>query len=144
MAASKAMSNVKADRVTVIHGEMMLHKRRPELLRYATTWGVSTSTIDKYIGEAKAIIGVQAGAERDKYFGEGVNVLRRTRHKAENDGDHRAVIAAQAELNRMLGLNAPLQLEDVTDKERPLHEWPDDRLASRSAELRGDGGAGPH
>lgn len=144
MAASKAMSNVKGDRVTVIHAEMVQHKRRPELLQYATTWGVSTSTIDKYIGEAKAIIGAQANAERHKYFGEGVNVLRRLRYKAENDGDYRAAIGAQAELNRMLGNHAPLQLEDVTDKERPLHEWPDDRLASRSAELRGDGGAGPH
>lgn len=117
-------------------------------------WGVDERTIRRYVGDAHALKGQLLRGEATQLLGEVALTLLRYAHRAEknavvHEGTNLGVRyqaegrASLESLCRLVGLNAPVQVEDVT-KERPMHEWPTDMLTTRYAELRGNGGAGAH
>lgn len=135
----------REERLTQVAAWLSAHHTYGEVVRLdATTHGVSESTAKRDIAAVYADNGKSQSARRAENMGEAENDLRRWKAKAEAEGDTRLALACHEGLAKLLGLNAPLQLEDVTDKERPMQDWPDSKLSSKLAELKGNGGVTAH
>ena len=107
-------------------------------------WGVCVNTVKSRIAVARAEIGRLDDERRGYERGKMLTQIDATYSAAWGQHNLQVCLKALDLKAKLLGLNAPLQVEDVTDKDRPLHEWPDEKLAARLAELRSNGGAGPH
>lgn len=108
------------DRVMQVADWLLVPYTSSEIVRLcATEWQVHRATAFEYIRKANELI---VADNRDDLAAEIIKAkgrLERISRKAEEDKEYNASIAAQKELNRLMGLAAPEKTEvkhDVTDE----------------------------
>lgn len=109
--ADKPTDAVLMDRVTMVYTDLVRGKRRPEILRYASTWGVTDRTIDAYIARANTILEREAETIRKRELGKAHRRYELLFSEALEKGDLKTALQAEVERGRLLGLNAPAQTE---------------------------------
>lgn len=76
-------------------------------------WSVPERTLQRYIAEARALVGEHARFERDEKFAQAAVFLERLRVRASINGDIARALQVQCELNRLYGLLAPEKQEII-------------------------------
>ena len=74
-------------------------------------WSVPERTLQRYIAEARALVGEHARFHREDKFAQAAAFLERLRVRASINGDIARALQVQCELNRLYGLIAPEKQE---------------------------------
>jgi hypothetical protein len=85
-----------------------------DIRRYVTDkcdWTADSRTIERYMAKARAIIHEKADYDREEKLSEALAFLEDMRGRSAAKGETRTAIAAQRELNDLLGLKAPTKTE---------------------------------
>jgi len=112
------------DRVMQVADWLLVPYTSSEIVALCRTeWGVSRRTSFEYIKQANERIVADNSDDLAAEIIKAKGRLERISRKAEEDKEYNASIAAQKELNRLMGLAAPDKQEvkhDVTDPVRAL------------------------
>jgi len=131
------------ERTNVVAELLVRGADRQRVLQYAATnWGLADRQADTYIAKANKAIAESAAVERDHEIGRGLRRLHYLYNRAVQEGNLRIALEVVRETNKMLGLNAPTQVE-VDDKreDRTLRDQDTTTLEGRLRALRANGGA---
>jgi hypothetical protein len=109
--AEKPTEAVFNDRVHSVYTDLINGKRRAEILRYASTWGVTDRTIDNYISRANDLLEQEAETVRERELGKALARYNAIYKAAIEAGDLKLALDVQKEISRLLGLMAPTQTE---------------------------------
>lgn len=105
----------KAEKIKRLHEieELLIRgASRTEILQYSRkTWGISTASIDKYIGIANKRFEKDSEVVRQQQIGLAIRRYSKLHRKALEAGDLREARANQTALDKLLGLQAPVQVE---------------------------------
>jgi hypothetical protein len=71
------------------------------------SWSVPERTLQRYIAEARALVGEHARFTREEKFAQAAAFLERLRVRASVNGDLARALQVQCELNRLYGLLPP-------------------------------------
>jgi hypothetical protein len=85
-----------------------------DIRRYVTDkcdWTADQRTIERYMAKARAIIHEKADYDRTEKLSEALAFLEDVRGRSAAKGNDRVAIAAQRELNDLLGLKEPARVE---------------------------------
>lgn len=123
--SSKGTRAVVAARVDVVYRLLLLGIDRPRIMEHIEkkypAWGCRTRAIDAYIAKAKKLI-IEAGeCDRELEFGRALARLHDLYTRCVNAKNHRDALAVQKEINDLLGLKAPIEV-NVNDARRQLVE----------------------
>jgi len=114
-----------AARVDVVYRLLLLGLDYQRILEHIakkySVWGVKPRTVDNYIARAKVLIEKVGEYERPLEFGRSLARKHDLFTRALNDKDYRTALAVQKEIDDLLGLKAPLEI-NVTDARRELVE----------------------
>ena len=99
------------ERVTRIYELLIAGYPRRKILQYAAEsgWGVKSRQIEAYIAQANALLEADAEVLRSQELGKAVNRLNLLYFSSLKVQDYQRALAAQRELNKLLGLYAPEQ-----------------------------------
>ena len=105
-------------RVDIVYRLLLTGLDRQQILDHIASehadWGVRTRAIDTYMARAKRLI-IEAGDhDREMEFGRALARLHDLFTRCLNAASHRDALAVQKEINELLGIKAPLQLEIIT------------------------------
>jgi hypothetical protein len=109
--ADRPTDAVFTDRVTTVYKDLVSGKRRPDILQYASAWGVTERTVDNYIARANAHLERDAETIRKRELGKAHNRYELLFEKALAKDDLKTALQAEVERGRLLGLNATTQTE---------------------------------
>lgn len=101
-------------RITEIYKLLLMRVSRHDILRHVaekTTWGIKERTIEYLISKANARFEAHAKTIRDLELGKAIAGLSDLYSRAHRVQDYKTCLAAQRELNELLGLYAPKRLE---------------------------------
>jgi hypothetical protein len=114
---TKAPKPTKAERefrITEIYKLLLMRVPRHDILRYCaekTTWNLKERAIQYLITAATARFEEQAVIIRDQQFGKAVASIEDVYARSHRISDYKTCLAAQRELNELLGLYAPKQIK---------------------------------
>lgn len=96
------------NRINKVFDLLVMGANRATIIEYGKKeWGLQTRWIDEYIRRAREQIKEAAAIEREQMLGEAKERLHLVIRMAFKSQDLARVIAAQAQLNTLYGLNAP-------------------------------------
>lgn len=96
-------------RVNTIYRMLAKGETRAEILRYASeTWGVTERTAEEYLSRATSIFNEQASKDHERQYGLAMTRLTIVFGEALDASDYQGAIAAQREINKIIGLYAPV------------------------------------
>ena len=110
--------DTNTDRVATIINLLCIGLNTAEIKRWVkekTNWEAKPETIKKYIGEAAKILRSNADYDRDYHLGQAIDRLNELYKRALSIQDIKAALAAQKELNQLLGLEQPKEPEESTE-----------------------------
>lgn len=100
-----------AARVEKVYELLILGFRRARILQFASeNWGVSARTADGYIGKANRLLEKDANVRRERELGKALGRYNLIFAGAVLDKDRAAALAAQREIDALLGLRAPKEI----------------------------------
>lgn len=113
----RTSAHEKQQRVDVVYGWLIDGLPRHSILEKAKKgegdkrppWDVSNATIDSYIAAARKQLVKDGQTRRDVELGKAVRRLERIFNRAFGVQDYQRALAAQRELNLLLGLNAAVK-----------------------------------
>lgn len=112
-------------RVTEIYELMIGGASRTEMFRYGSeTWGISSRQVEDYLKTAREKLATQLDKNRDANLSLAVERLTTIFRKTMKVQDYQRAIAAQRELNLLLGLYAPTK-QDINIH----HTWQDEAVS---------------
>lgn len=108
-------------RIAQVAEWMMVPYTSGEIVRLCKTeWDVNRATSFRYIAEANKMIVEEATEDIAAEVKKAKTRLERITRKAEEDKEYQASIAAQRELNKLMGLAAPEKTEVKHDATDPI------------------------
>lgn len=99
------------DRLNTVYKDLVDGKRRPDILRYASIWGVTPRTIDNYIARANSLFVRESEIIRQRELGKALARLENAYRVAAQKNDVQGMVKAQTAICALLGLNAPTRTE---------------------------------
>lgn len=123
MSSTKGTKAAVARRVDVVYRLLLLGLDRPRILEHIEkkypAWGSRPRTVDVYISKAKQLL-IESGAhDRELEFGRALGRLHDLFTRCLNDKSYRDALAVQKEINDLLGLKAPIEV-NLNDARRQL------------------------
>ena len=123
--SGKGTRAVVAARVDVVYRLLLLGLDYQRILEHIakkySVWGVKPRTVDNYIAKAKKLI-IEAGYhDRELEFGRSLARKHDLYTRCLNDKDYRGALAVQKEIDDLLGLKAPIEV-NLNDARRELVE----------------------
>lgn len=106
---SRPEVDARVDRVL----SLLVSGASPEEVRHflASNYDISPRQAAEYLGKAREVLRERAEPMRDEALGTALERYRSLYKTATLSGDLRAAIAAQTRIDKLLGLEAPLQTE---------------------------------
>lgn len=99
-------------RIALVHKMIVAGASRAMILQHsAEKWELSDRQTDEYIGRVKQIISEQMDREKDSNLGLALERMNDIYQKCLAASNYKNAIAAQREINRLLGLYAPEKIE---------------------------------
>lgn len=125
-------------RITEIYKLLLIGLARHDILRFCaekTQWGLQVRAIEYLIAKATARLQEQAKYIRDIQLGKAIARMDDLYSRTHRIQDYKTALAAQKELNELLGLYAPKRMEFTGPEGGPQHfiaiipQGPQDREA---------------
>lgn len=100
------------ERVTEVYERLIRRESRASIVQFvAKKWGVNARQTDNYIARATELLKQQSAYDRNAELTMAVELMKHVIKKTLNVMDYQRTIAAQREINQLLGLYAPEKQE---------------------------------
>lgn len=125
-------------RVGIVYRLLLLGLDRQRIIDHVCSkypsWPKSESTIDRYIKRANVLLEQAGVTERPVEFGRSLARKHDIFARCMQDKDYRGALAAQKEIDELLGLKAPVKIDVASERERLVEFMVEDvmREASRA------------
>src|SRR3989304_2924667 len=107
----KATKAAKEQRVNMVYTLLLNGASRMQIMQYASDpkngWNITTRQVDTYIAEANGMLAAESEYHRGRELGKAIARLNNIYQHCMRVQDYGRAIAAQRELNTLLGLHAP-------------------------------------
>lgn len=126
MAGKKSTKAEIEQRITLVYDMIVVGSSREQTLQYIankTDWDISSRQVDYYIAAANKRLEENAQFHRARELGKALSRLNTLYQKTLQVQDYARCIAVQRELNQLLGLYEPKQIEIKVNIEVVTRAW---------------------
>lgn len=113
-------------RITLVYDMIVVGSSRAQVLQYVTKktdWEVCDGMVDKYIARANDRLAEESQIHRATELGKSLSRLNTLYQKTLQVQDYARCLAVQRELNQLLGLYEPKQIEIKVNIEVVTRAW---------------------